>query len=92
MDGYQWSLPFSVGNEGVMRINLKKDVGDNQKQLRVLVRSGAKRSRFEVVFCPNSLSSPYRSLFSLISPLGTICKNSFMIFCEHVDLSFSSVV
>ncbi|KAI4335042.1 hypothetical protein L6164_013726 [Bauhinia variegata] len=60
VDGYKWSIPFSVCNEGAMRINLKSDVGDNQKQLRVAVRSGAKRSRFEVVFRPNSLSSPYR--------------------------------
>ncbi|KAI4344734.1 hypothetical protein L6164_011925 [Bauhinia variegata] len=60
VDGYKWSMPFSVCNEGVMRINLKKDIGNDLKQLRVAVRSGAKRSRFEVVFCPDSWSSPYR--------------------------------
>ncbi|KAK4265962.1 hypothetical protein QN277_026944 [Acacia crassicarpa] len=60
MEGYQWSAPFSVNNEGEMRINLKNNTGDGQMQLRVLVRSGAKRSRFEVIFRPNSLSSPYR--------------------------------
>ncbi|KAF7837667.1 putative vacuolar protein sorting-associated protein 13A isoform A [Senna tora] len=60
MDGYQWSMPFSVNNEGVMRIILKKDIGDDEMQLRVVVRSGAKRSRYEVIFCLNSSSSPYR--------------------------------
>lgn len=60
IDGYKWSTPFSVSYEGVMRISLIKDVGDQLMQLRVAVRSGAKRSRFEVVFRPNSLSSPYR--------------------------------
>ncbi|XP_019418850.1 PREDICTED: uncharacterized protein LOC109329610 isoform X2 [Lupinus angustifolius] len=60
VDGYKWSTPFSVSYEGVMRINLKKDDGDDSMQLRVAVRSGAKRSRFEVIFRPNSLSSPYR--------------------------------
>ncbi|KEH32375.1 calcium-dependent lipid-binding-like protein [Medicago truncatula] len=60
IDGYKWSTPFSVNYEGVMRISLKKEVGDERMQLRVAVRSGAKRSRFEVVFRLNSLSSPYR--------------------------------
>ncbi|KAK7348007.1 hypothetical protein VNO80_22555 [Phaseolus coccineus] len=60
IDGYKWSTPFSVSYEGVMRISLKKDVGDEPMQIRVAVRSGAKRSRFEVVFRPDSLSSPYR--------------------------------
>ncbi|KAK7264763.1 hypothetical protein RJT34_32373 [Clitoria ternatea] len=60
IDGYKWSTPFSVSYEGVMRISLKRDVGDERMQLRVAVRSGAKRSRFEVVFRPDSLSSPYR--------------------------------
>ncbi|WVZ12338.1 hypothetical protein V8G54_016868 [Vigna mungo] len=60
IDGYKWSTPFSVSYEGVMRISLKKDVGDEPIQIRVAVRSGAKRSRFEVVFRPDSLSSPYR--------------------------------
>ncbi|TKY54291.1 Vacuolar protein sorting-associated protein 13C [Spatholobus suberectus] len=60
IDGYKWSAPFSVSYEGVMRISLKKDVGDEPMQIRVAVRSGANRSRFEVVFRPDSLSSPYR--------------------------------
>ncbi|KAK7291737.1 hypothetical protein RIF29_07114 [Crotalaria pallida] len=60
IDGYKWSTPFSVSYEGEMRISLKKEVGDDLMQLRVAVRSGAKRSRFEVIFRPNSLSSPYR--------------------------------
>ncbi|KAH1088253.1 hypothetical protein AAZX31_07G215500 [Glycine max] len=60
IDGYKWSTPFSVSYEGVMRISLKKDVGDEPMQIRVAVRSGAKKSRFEVVFRPDSLSSPYR--------------------------------
>ncbi|KAE9602547.1 putative vacuolar protein sorting-associated protein [Lupinus albus] len=60
IDGCKWSTPFSVSYEGVMRISLKKDVGDDPLLLRVSVRSGAKRSRFEVIFRPNSLSSPYR--------------------------------
>ncbi|XP_028786889.1 uncharacterized protein LOC114742843 [Neltuma alba] len=60
IEGYKWSTPFSVCNEGTMRISLKKDVSDDQIQLRVAVRSGAKRSRFEVIFRPNSLSSSYR--------------------------------
>ncbi|XP_019431159.1 PREDICTED: uncharacterized protein LOC109338390 isoform X1 [Lupinus angustifolius] len=60
IDGCKWSMPFSVSYEGVMRISLKKDVGDDPMQLRVSVRSGAKKSRFEVIFRPNSLSSPYR--------------------------------
>ncbi|XP_027330645.1 uncharacterized protein LOC113846496 isoform X2 [Abrus precatorius] len=59
-DGYKWSTPFSVSYEGVMRISLKNDVGDETMYLRVAVRSGAKKSRFEVIFRPDSLSSPYR--------------------------------
>lgn len=68
IDGYKWSTPFSVGYEGIMRISLKKEVGDEKMQLRVAVRSGAKRSRFEVVFRLNSLSSPYRFLLSQYLP------------------------
>lgn len=64
IDGYKWSTPFSVSYEGVMRISLKKDVGGDPLQLRVAVRSGAKRSCFEVIFRPNSSTSPYRFLFS----------------------------
>uniref|UniRef100_A0A6N2LUY9 PH domain-containing protein n=1 Tax=Salix viminalis TaxID=40686 RepID=A0A6N2LUY9_SALVM len=60
VDGYKWSTPFSICNEGMMRISLEKDSGDDQMQLRVQVRSGTKRSQYEVIFRPNSLSSPYR--------------------------------
>ncbi|KAG8658937.1 uncharacterized protein LOC110610326 isoform X2 [Manihot esculenta] len=60
LDGYDWSTPFSVCSEGMMRISLKKDTGGGQMQLRVQVRSGAKSSRYEVIFRPNSSSSPYR--------------------------------
>ena len=63
VNGYKWSTPFSVCNEGVMRICLKKDIGDDQMQLRVAVRSGGKSSRYEVIFRPNSLSSTYRFFF-----------------------------
>jgi len=66
IDGYKWSTPFSVSYEGVMRISLQKDVGDEPVQIRVAVRSGAKRSRFEVVFRPDSLSSPYRFVLSVL--------------------------
>lgn len=64
IDGYKWGTPFSVSYEGVMRIRLKKDVGDEPMHIRVAVRSGAKRSHFEVVFRPDSLSSPYRFFLS----------------------------
>ncbi|XP_062108869.1 uncharacterized protein LOC133819601 isoform X1 [Humulus lupulus] len=60
VDGYKWSTPFSVCNEGVMRICLKKETGNDQLQLRVAIRSGAKSSSYEVIFRPDSSSSPYR--------------------------------
>ncbi|PON64877.1 Phosphatidylinositol-4, 5-bisphosphate phosphodiesterase gamma [Parasponia andersonii] len=60
VDGYKWSTPFSVSNEGVTRICLKKDTGNDQLQLRVAIRSGAKSSSYEVIFRPDSSSSPYR--------------------------------
>ncbi|KAG2726780.1 hypothetical protein I3760_01G128300 [Carya illinoinensis] len=60
LDAYQWSTPFSVCTEGAMRICLKKVIGNEKIQLRVAVRSGGKNSRYEVIFRPNSLSSPYR--------------------------------
>lgn len=63
MDGYKWSTPFSVCNEGIMRIFLRKDTGNDQLQLRIGVRSGAKNSSLEVIFRPNSALSPYRSQF-----------------------------
>lgn len=69
IDGYKWSTPFSVSYEGVMRLMLKKDSGDEPMLLRVAVRSGAKRSRFEVIFRPDSLSSPYRFFYPSLSPV-----------------------
>ncbi|KAI4370200.1 hypothetical protein MLD38_018571 [Melastoma candidum] len=60
LNGYNWSTPFSVSYEGVMRIFLVKENGTDILQLRVDVRSGTKSSRYEVVFRPNSFSSPYR--------------------------------
>ncbi|XP_044499300.1 uncharacterized protein LOC123220770 isoform X3 [Mangifera indica] len=60
VNGYKWSTPFSVSNEGAMRISLKSDTGSNQLQLRVAVRGGTKSSRYEVIFRLNSFSSPYR--------------------------------
>ncbi|XP_065863891.1 uncharacterized protein [Euphorbia lathyris] len=70
VDGYNWSTPFSVRNEGMMRVSLKNETGGDEMQLRVQVRSGAKSSRFEVIFRPNSSSSPYRiENRSLILPI-----------------------
>lgn len=60
MDGYSWSTPFSVGTEGVMCISLNKAPANIPAQLRVEVRSGTMSSRYEVIFRPNSFSSPYR--------------------------------
>ncbi|RXH80093.1 hypothetical protein DVH24_041240 [Malus domestica] len=60
VDDYKWSAPFSVSSEGVMRVCLKKDDGNDQLQFRIAVRSGAKNSSYEVVFRPNSSISPYR--------------------------------
>ncbi|TQE02763.1 hypothetical protein C1H46_011592 [Malus baccata] len=60
VDDYKWSAPFSVSSEGVMRVCLKKDDGNEQLQFRIAVRSGAKNSSYEVVFRPNSSISPYR--------------------------------
>ncbi|XP_017974971.1 PREDICTED: uncharacterized protein LOC18603726 [Theobroma cacao] len=60
VDGYKWSTPFSVSSEGVMRVSLKNDTGSDQLLFKVEVRSGTKSSRYEVIFRPNSSSSPYR--------------------------------
>ncbi|XWS14258.1 hypothetical protein CRYUN_Cryun36dG0107400 [Craigia yunnanensis] len=60
VDGYKWSTPFSVSSEGVLRVSLKNDTGSDQLFFKVEVRSGTKSSRYEVIFRPNSLSSPYR--------------------------------
>ena len=79
VNGYKWSTPFSVCNEGVMCICLKKDIGDDQMQLRVAVRSGGKSSRYEVIFRPNSLSSTYR-FFSFFLFQETFCICSILSF------------
>ncbi|KAL7618287.1 hypothetical protein Lser_V15G01600 [Lactuca serriola] len=60
IDGYQWSMPFSVANEGSMRISLKNETTGKYLYLKVEVRSGTTSSRFDVIFRPNSFSSQYR--------------------------------
>lgn len=60
VDGYDWSTPFSISNEGMMRVSLKNGNGSDQLFFKVEVRSGTKSSRYEVIFRPNSSSSPYR--------------------------------
>ncbi|KAK1380403.1 Calcium-dependent lipid-binding family protein [Heracleum sosnowskyi] len=60
IDGYNWSTPFSVGTEGVMCVSLNKVPPSDPAQLRVEVRSGTMSSHYEVIFRPNSFSSPYR--------------------------------
>lgn len=60
MDGYEWSAPFSVETEGMMSVYLRSETGMDQTYLRIEVRSGTKRSSYEVIFRPNSFSSPYR--------------------------------
>lgn len=80
VDGYGWSSPFSVSTEGAARVCLKKDSGNDQLQLRIAVRSGAKSSSYEVIFRPNSLSSPYRS-------------HSYILFyCTHFQIDCNSVL
>lgn len=59
-DGYRWSRPFSVGSEGVMSVVLESDTEGIEMNIRVAVRTGIQSSRYEVVFRPNSFSSPYR--------------------------------
>ncbi|XP_043726204.1 uncharacterized protein LOC122672780 isoform X2 [Telopea speciosissima] len=60
VEGYKWSTPFSIGSEGVMCVSMKNDTGSDCMYVRVEVRSGTKRSHYEVVFRPALLSSPYR--------------------------------
>lgn len=60
MDGYEWSAPFSVASEGMMSIYLRSETGMDRTYLRIEVRTGTKKSRYEVIFRPNSFSSPYR--------------------------------
>lgn len=75
MDGYKWSRPFSVGSEGMMSIVLESDSGGREMIVRVAVRSGTGNSRYEVIFRPNSLSSPYRSVSVPSSSLFTISES-----------------
>ncbi|CAM8996430.1 unnamed protein product [Rhodiola kirilowii] len=60
VEGYGWSSSFSVSTEGLMSIYLESDSRCERLYLKVEVRSGIKGSRFEVVFRPESFSSPYR--------------------------------
>jgi vacuolar protein sorting-associated protein 13A/C len=60
VDGYKWSKPFSLGTEGVMCAYLRNETSDALMQIRVVVRSGTKSSRYEVIFRASSYSSPYR--------------------------------
>ncbi|KAI8561923.1 hypothetical protein RHMOL_Rhmol04G0379800 [Rhododendron molle] len=60
LDGYEWSTPFSIETEGMMCVRLKNETRSEQIHLRVEVRSATKNSHYEVIFLPNSLSSPYR--------------------------------
>lgn len=97
VDGYKWSTPFSVSNEGAMRISLKSDTGSNQLQLRVAVRGGTKSSRYEVIFRLNSFSSPYRlylkpNMFKFFMSLsllqGTLHVFTilFLVVCVYLSL------
>ncbi|KAK6930330.1 Vacuolar protein sorting-associated protein 13, DH-like domain [Dillenia turbinata] len=60
IDGYKWSSPFSVDTEGMMCVLLKSDSSTDHIYIKVEVRSGTRSSRYEVIFRPNSISSPYR--------------------------------
>ncbi|CAN6447305.1 unnamed protein product [Victoria cruziana] len=60
LDGFKWSTPFSVENEGVMCIILKSDIDGCVMYVLVEVRKGSKISRYQVIICPASSSSPYR--------------------------------
>ncbi|XP_031479692.1 uncharacterized protein LOC116250249 isoform X3 [Nymphaea colorata] len=60
LEGFKWSTPFSVESEGVMCIKLKSDVDSCVMYVRVEVRKGSKISRYQVIICPVSSSSPYR--------------------------------
>ncbi|OMO58553.1 hypothetical protein COLO4_34529 [Corchorus olitorius] len=86
VDGYKWSTPFSVSSEGVMRVSLKNDTGSYQLLVKVEVRSGTKSSRYEVVFRPNSSSSPYRLNLGLIIQLRIENRSIFLpLRCRQVD-------
>ncbi|XP_068666865.1 uncharacterized protein [Aristolochia californica] len=60
LDGFKWSPPFSIEHEGLMGVYLKNEMGNKEKFVRVEIRNGAKSSRYEVIFRPESFSSPFR--------------------------------
>ncbi|KAG9446693.1 hypothetical protein H6P81_012821 [Aristolochia fimbriata] len=60
MDGFKWSTPYSIEHEGMMSVCLKSEMGNEEKFVRIEVRNGAKSSRYEVIFRPKSVSSPFR--------------------------------
>ncbi|MFS7909478.1 putative vacuolar protein sorting-associated protein [Helianthus anomalus] len=60
INGYHWSTPFSVANEGWMRVLLRNETTGQQLYLKVEVRSGTTSSCFDVIVRPNSFSSQYR--------------------------------
>lgn len=93
VDGYKWSIPFSVSSEGAMRVSLKREGGGDPLLIRVDVRSGTKGSRYEVILHPNSSSSPYRiENHSLFLPLrcrqvdGT--SDSWQLVLPNAAISF----
>lgn len=84
LDGCNWSSPFSITNNGMMRICIKNNDGDDQIFLRVEVRSGIKSSRYEVVFRLSSFSSPYR--YSVHRP--SFYTQFFYLYTGVVTMSF----
>ncbi|KAL6506919.1 hypothetical protein OROHE_022356 [Orobanche hederae] len=66
MDGYGWSVPFSVDTEGTMFILLRSESKLDEMNLRVEVRSATKSSRYEVIFRPNFFSSCYRATMGAV--------------------------
>ncbi|WOH07393.1 hypothetical protein DCAR_0726823 [Daucus carota subsp. sativus] len=94
MDGHSWSTPFSVGTEGVICISLTRNPASAPTQLRVEVRSGTMSSRCEVIFRPNSFSSPYRiENHSLFLPIRFQqvdgASNSWQSLLPNASASFS---
>ncbi|MFS7892238.1 putative vacuolar protein sorting-associated protein [Helianthus anomalus] len=71
INGYHWSTPFSVANEGWMRVLLRNEITGQQLYLKVEVRSGTTSSCFDVIVRPNSFSSQYR-LFFLIMVVNSV--------------------
>ncbi|XP_076932508.1 uncharacterized protein LOC143598077 [Bidens hawaiensis] len=60
INGYHWSTPFTVANEGWMRVILRNETTGQLLYMKVEVRSGTESSCFDVIFRPNSFSSQYR--------------------------------